>query len=335
MPGPHPAVAATRVAVRPVLAETTPAGSSGEAPLVPPLVLVACSGGTDSLALAAAVAFESPRAGVRAGAIVVDHRLQDGSDQVAERAAVACREAGLDPVEVVTVDVRPGPEGPEAAARTARYGALQAAAARFGAVAVLLAHTRDDQAEQVLLGLARGSGARSLAGMPRARGLYRRPFLDLDRATTTAACRAQRLEPWQDPHNAEDRYARVRARRLLAAAEATLGPGLAAALARSADLLREDADALDGYAAIARDRLGPGPWPVEILLDHPRAVRSRLWRLLAAEAGCPPADVGLVHVRALDALLTDWRGQGPIHLPGGVLAVRRQGRVSLRRPGAD
>ena len=185
MSGPDPAVAATRLAVRQHLADL-PAGAT---------VLVACSGGTDSVALAAALAFEAERAGIRAGAVVVDHALQPGSAQVAAQAAQRLSSLGLDPVDVVTVEVTASGDGPEAAAREARYAALEAAADRHRAVAVLLGHTRDDQAEQVLLGLARGSGTRSLAGMPASRSAvscWQRGTLTLRRSSPRPA----RMSPW-------------------------------------------------------------------------------------------------------------------------------------------
>ncbi len=329
MSGPDPAVAATRLAVRPHLAEL-PAGAT---------VLVACSGGTDSLALAGALAFEAERVGVRAGAVVVDHGLQPGSAEVAEVAASLCRGMGLHPVEVVAADVTTTGAGLEADARTARYAAIDAVADRLGAAVVLVGHTRDDQAEQVLLGLARGSGARSLSGMPLRRGRYLRPLLALPRATTLAACAAYGLEPWDDPHNSDDSFRRVRARRLLASLEAELGPGFAASLARSADLLREDADYLETLAVRARAELPDAPGAPGVDLDAlaalPRALRTRVWRLLAAEAGAPVADVNAAHVESLDALLTSWHGQGPLHVPGGI-AVARTGReirfTPLREP---
>jgi tRNA(Ile)-lysidine synthase len=318
--GPHPAVAATRVAVREVLAALDP-GSR---------VLVACSGGADSLALAAATAFEAPRLAVFAGAVVVDHGLQEASADVAERAAAQCRGLGLDPVDVVRtrVGTAAGP-GPEAAARNARYAALDAAADRRGADVVLLGHTRDDQAEQVLLGLARGSGARSLAGMPPRRGRYARPLLGLSRRETAAACAATGLEPWADPHNADTAYARVRVRGLLAQLEEALGPGVADALARTADQLREDADHLDGEAARRAAALGEGPHAVADLLDVPRPVRTRLWRLLLVAAGAPAGSLTFAHVEACDALLTRWHGQGAASVAGGLRVTRSGGRVSI------
>ncbi len=191
--GPHPAVAAIRLAVRRVLHDvlsdhTRPPGESS------PLVLVACSGGADSMALASALAFEAPKLGIRAGGITVDHGLQPGSDLRADDVVSRLVELGMTPVESLAVTERDG--GPEAAARDARYAALDAAAERHGASAVLLGHTRDDQAETVLLGLARGSGIRSLSGMAAvsgACGRYRRPFLHLDRQTARKACMVQSL----------------------------------------------------------------------------------------------------------------------------------------------
>ncbi len=241
--GPSPEVAAVRRAVRSSVRDLE-AGA---------LVLVACSGGPDSVALAVALAFEAPRAGLRAGGVTVDHRLQPGSAARATQVADDLRALGLDPVEATAVDIVPAADGPEAAARQARYRALDEAADRLGAATVLLGHTRDDQAETVLLGLARGSGARSLAGMAAVRGRYRRPLLGLDRATVRAAAAGHRT--WDDPHNADPAFARARVRRdALPMLERELGPGIAEALARSADLLRADADALDGWAADAHSR---------------------------------------------------------------------------------
>jgi tRNA(Ile)-lysidine synthase len=325
--GPHRAIAAIRVAVRRALAQIEQVKQGG-------LVLVACSGGADSLALAAAVAFEAPRGGLSAGAVIVDHDLQEGSLVVAERAADQCRRLGLDPVEVVTVQVgcsgSGSGSGPEARARDARYRAFEDVLERSGAVAVLLGHTRDDQAEQVLLGLARGSGARSLSGMPARRGPYVRPLLGVARTTTLAACEAAGLTAWVDPHNSDPAYGRVRARALLPVLETELGPGTVAALARSADLLREDADALDGLAAQTLSdlrELGSRWVEAGVLLRLPRAIRTRVWRLLALEAGCSPGALISTHIESLDTLVTRWRGQGPIDLPGHVQGSRTDGRV--------
>ena len=320
----HPAVARSREAVRATLAEL-PQGTT---------VLVACSGGTDSLALAAATAFEAPKLGLRAGAVIVDHGLQPDSSHVAETAAEQCRGLGLDPVVVREVEV--GTEGgPEGAARAARYDALRDVADELAADVVLLAHTRDDQAETVLLGLGRGSGARSLAGMAPVVGLLRRPFLEVPRATTAAACIASGLRPWHDPHNDDPQYTRVRVRHeVLPVLEEALGPGVVEALARTAGLLRADADALDQLAAdVAETALSRADGQIRsdvgVLEDQPAAIRTRVLRQAALEAGCRATDLTAGHVASVDALVTDWRGQRRIDLPQGVRAIRKGGFIIL------
>jgi tRNA(Ile)-lysidine synthase len=314
--GPGVAVAEVRAAVRGCLADL----AAGE------LVLVACSGGADSLALAAATAFAAPRLGLRSGAVTVDHGLQPRSAERAAKIAALLGELGLDPVRSTAVTVpRAGPEarGPEAAARVARYGALDAAAGEYGAAAVLLGHTLDDQAETVLLGLARGSGGRSLAGMPARRGPYRRPLLAVRRAATAAACAELGLEPWQDPHNADFRFARARVRhQALPALEAALGPGVAEALARTAGQLRADAECLDDLAFAESGQLD-----VARLAALPAAIRTRVLRDAAVMAGCPPGALAAGHIGSVDALVTAWRGQRWADLPGGVRACRRAGKV--------
>ncbi|MEO5610473.1 MAG: tRNA lysidine(34) synthetase TilS [Ornithinibacter sp.] len=316
---PDAATSAVRLAVRRALTECSPGD----------LVLVACSGGADSRALAHALAVEAPLQALRAGAVTVDHGIR--AESASEAAVVAADLAadGLDPVDVAPVEVVAGPAGLEAAARDARYAALDEAAERHGAVVVLLGHTLDDQAEQVLLGLARGSGARSLSGMPAARGRYRRPLLGVTHAQTAASCDQQGLRVVVDPMNGDPAFARVRARRLLLDLEEQLGPGVVAGLARSASLLRADADHLDGLAAVEVDALGAGPWPVRVLAAIPVAVRSRVWRRALLGAGVPAGSLSSRHVDACDRLLTHWRGQGPVHVPGGLIVRRSGDRVRI------
>ncbi|HXW88880.1 MAG TPA: tRNA lysidine(34) synthetase [Streptosporangiaceae bacterium] len=340
--GPHPAVAAVRRAVRASLAGLEPGD----------LVLAACSGGADSLALAAALAFEGPRAGLLAGGVTVDHGLQPGSADRARHVVEVMTGLGLGPALSVAVTVAtPGSRGsspldtspsrpadpypgPEAAARRARYAALDGAAEATGAVAVLLGHTLDDQAETVLLGLARGSGARSLAGMARSSGRYLRPLLGIRREHTEAACAVLGLEPWDDPQNFDPALTRTRVRgRLMPALAEALGPGVPEALARTADLLRADADALDAIAAAEAGKLG-GPatvltagWPAPELAAMPEAIRHRLLRLAALAAGCPAGTLSHRHVTSIDGLVTGWHGQRWADLPGGVRCRRRYGRL--------
>lgn len=338
----HPAFMRTRLAVRRTVAaalagvavEEGGADERGEAAA---LVLVGLSGGADSLSLAAALASEASKLGVRAGAIVVDHGLQDGSAGVAERAAEQARGLGLDPVVVRAVDARDERgSGPEAAARSARYAAFAEVAAAHDAGWVLTAHTRDDQAEQVLLSLARGSGTRSLAGIPPVRELapgtlLLRPFLveepEVTRATTVAACAEIGLEPWHDPHNSQREYSRVRVRAdVLPAIEKALGSGVAANLARTADLAREDADALDALADtfVAEWVADPAPHErtaarrsisregVAALRELPAALRQRVIRHVAQQFDAP---LTRAHTLEIAALVTHWRGQGPIFAP--------------------
>ena len=317
-----PPIADVRRAVRAVLPDAAGAASSAAAPLV----LVALSGGADSLALAAATAFEAPRAGLRAGAVIVDHGLQDASPAVAAAASDAARALGLDPVVVRRVDVA-GEGGPEASAREARYAALDAVAAETGAVLVLLGHTLDDQAETVLLGLARGSGAASLQGMDAVSGLYRRPLLGIRRSTTVQACADAGLEPWLDPQNDDGAFTRVRVRRtVLPVMEEELGPGIHEALARTAEQLREDSDALDHFAEELAEDLAEHSeagisLPVAALAANPSALRQRLIRLAVSSE----FHVTLSRAQTLEVarLITAWHGQAGIDLPG--VRVERQG----------
>lgn len=333
-----PVLARARNAVRGTVREA--GGNAGT------LCLVACSGGADSLALAATAAFLAHKGEVRAGAVVVDHGLQPGSADVAGRAAEQARSLGLDPVLVERATVRGN--GTEDDARRARYAAFESAASRTGAAAVLLGHTLDDQAEQVLLGLGRGSGTRSLSGMPRARGRYLRPFLGLRRADTEAICAHESLEYWEDPTNAERHATRNRVRLdVMPALESALGPGTAEALARTAALAREDADYLDRVAGAAlRDALLPVTarglsLSIPSLLGLDPAVRRRVLRSAVVLAGGEPPT--FERVSALGRLLEGSDSAGPVQLAGPVSAfrtrVRGPGGVSSAtldlRPGAD
>lgn len=337
MTGPDPAVAAVRAAVRADLTAVLAGSGSDGSPAPGPgeaLVLVACSGGADSLALAAGTAWVAPRLGFRAGAVVVDHGWTPDSPAVAAVAAAQCRDLGLSPVLVVAVHPD-GAGGPEAAARTARYAALSDSAASEGAVAVLVGHTRDDQAETVLLGLARGSGTRSLAGMAPVRGLLRRPLLGLPRELTHACCAALGLVPACDPAGTDPAYARSRVRhRVLPVLEAELGPGVTAALARTARAARDDADALDALATRTASALtGPdGSLDCAGLARQPAALRRRVLRGAALAAGAPSTDLTAAHVDAVEALVLDWHGQDGTDLPGGLRAERRHGRLGVALP---
>jgi tRNA(Ile)-lysidine synthase len=262
---------------------------------------------------------------------VIDHGLQDASADVAARVADQLASLGYDDVSVITVDVdESSASGPEAAAREARYRALDAEA-RARAATVLLGHNLDDQAETVLLGLARGSGARSLAGMASRAGHLVRPFLHLRRTTTEQVCEEVGLEPWQDPHNSDRRFSRVRVRStVLPTLETELGPGVAEALGRTAELLRDDNELLDQLAAAAsRTAEGLGGTDTvdcTALESQPPALRRRILRVWLLAHGL--GDLSLQHISAVESLVIDWHGQKAIQIPGATV-TRSAGRLRL------
>ena len=309
----EPSVAKGRQAVAGALSDLDPGDR----------VVVALSGGADSLALAACLAFVGAKAGWDCGAIVVDHGLQAGSAEVARRAASQAHALGLT-AEVVEVVVD-ATGGLEAAARTARYTALREVAASATRAVVLLGHTLDDQAETVLLGLGRGSGPRSIAGMPPVTDVFRRPFLGLRRAETEQICVALGLEPWSDPHNVDPRFRRSRLRReVIPLLEDVLGGGVVEALARTAGQVRTDLEFLDDLASTAFR----GELDVAELTALAPALRARVLRLAALEAGVTGSDLSAGHLDELDRLITDWHGQVRVELPGQVSVVRE--REALR-----
>ena len=307
------ALVALRGAVRAVLEKL----SAGD------VVLVAVSGGADSLALAESAKIEGDKLALKIIGVTIDHQLQPGSAQQAERVVSQLSFPCL--IEKVDVKIT---DGLEASARRARYQALEKCAKENNAVAVLLGHTKDDQAETVLIGLARGSGARSLSGMAQVNGLYVRPFLEITRQQTVAACKELNLQLWSDPHNEDPSFLRVRVRNeVLPVMERELGPGVRDALTRSAQLLRDDADALDKLAAEfwQRDK----SLEIEALSKLARAVRTRVLRLALFESGV--SQLSAEQVGQVEALVTNWKGQGEVSLPSGVKVSRISGRLTLSK----
>lgn len=310
------ATVSLRNAVKPFLA-TLEAGDT---------FLVAVSGGADSLALAYALLIESKSLALNPIAVTIDHQLQENSEIQSKRVEEQLKELGY--VQVIIKKVLVALDsGIEAGARDARYSALVAIAQETKAVKVFLGHTRDDQAETVLLGLARGSGARSLSGMAMENGIYLRPLLSLTRAETEAACREWKLDFWNDPHNLNSEFTRVKVRReVIPYLEENLDPGISRALVRSAALLRDDADALDLWADCEY-----GDLTCERLAALPKAIRTRIIRRAALEAGATPGQLTYEQVGAIDALICAWKGQGAVSLAGGVKVERISGRLSLSR----
>ena len=292
-------------------------------------VLVAVSGGADSSALAAGLLAEAKEKALRPIAVIIDHALQANSADVAMNTKAELAKAGYTNIEIKRIKVEVT-DGMEASARRARYAALNEIAESTSAVAIFLGHTKDDQAETVLLGLARGSGTRSLSGMAERIDKYRRPLLSIMRSQTEAACKEVGIKYWNDPHNQSMEYARVRVReKVLPLMEAEIGPGIADALTRSAKILRDDADALDQWAEEVLDEMDPIEMDIETLASLPRAIRSRVIRKAIYLAGAPSGSLSAEHLEPVEALVTAWKGQGAVSLPGGVTVARISGRLSL------
>ena len=303
------------VALRSAVRATLEKYSAGD------LIVVAVSGGADSLALAEVAKIEGEKLAQRIVAVTIDHQLQSGS---AEQANKVVKQLSI-PCSIIKVNVELK-DGLEASARRARYEALTNFSQENNASAVLLGHTKDDQAETVLLGLARGSGARSLSGMAQVNGIFERPFLEITREQTVAACKELNLQVWNDPHNDNSDFLRVRVRKnVLPIMESELGPGIREALTRSANLLRDDADALDSMAEEfwSQDK----SLEVEPLAKLPKAVRSRVLRLALFESGV--FQLSADQVGQVEALISNWKGQGEVSLPAGVKVSRISGRLTL------
>ena len=295
-------------------------------------VCIGVSGGADSLALAAAAKLESKNFSIDLVAVIVDHGLQANSAEIAEFAKQQLIKLGFQDIFVGRASVQIT-DGLEASARRARYKVFQQAIETYGPNTFLLGHTKNDQAEGVLLGLARGSGTKSLSGMQEVSGIFVRPLLGIDRATTEIACHESNIEYWVDPHNSNQDFTRVRVRdNILPLLENDIGPGIIDALARSAKILREDAIALDEWAENVFRQVEPMDIEISILATLPVAVRSRVLRMAIYAAGAPAGSISAAHLEPIEAFVSDWRGQGHTSLPGGVKVCRISGRLSLSKP---
>lgn len=356
MTGPPPVIARARLAVRAALAARLEELADGPADALTPTILVGVSGGADSLALLATAQWVGQRMGLRTLALIVDHGLQEESAQIAERARTQAQRLGAE-ARIVTVRVEAeAAGGVENAAREARHRAFEQELDHHGALALLLGHTLDDQAEQVLMGLARGGGPRALAAIPRHRGALLRPFLGTGRDERTALrrrdteqiCTLLGIDAWEDPMNRDVSMLRPAVRhQVMPLLREILGEQIDENLARTADLVREDADHLDAEAALTLPGLQRDGGELRedgdlLLLDAhaltavPTPVRTRLLRdasRRAEQLAGTPSDKSLLRrqVLEIDALVISWHGQAGVALPGRIEAVRRDGLLVWRR----
>ncbi len=295
-------------------------------------VCIGVSGGADSLALAAAAKLEANNFSIDLVAVIVDHGLQENSAEISQFAKQQLTKLGFEDIFIGKANVQIT-DGLEASARRARYKVFQQAIETYNPNIFLLGHTKNDQAEGVLLGLARGSGTKSLSGMQEVSGNFVRPLLGIDRVTTEIACREANIEFWVDPHNSNQEFTRVRVREnILPLLENEIGPGIIDALARSAKILREDATALDEWAESIFRQVEPMDIEISILVGLPVAIRSRVLRMAIYAAGAPVGSISAAHLEPIEAFVSDWRGQGHTSLPGGVKVCRISGRLSLSKP---
>ena len=316
-----PAQGRIRLAVRNCLTSNTKPGQK---------LLIAVSGGADSLALAAACEFEAKKLGVKIAAAVIDHSLQKDSDKVAAQTAKTLAALGFEEVVVKKIVVGKA-GGPEAAARTARYTALETLRQKTKSHFVVLGHTSSDQAETVLLGLVRGSGSKSLSGMSEKTGFLLRPLLGIERATTEAFCKDSGIKYWSDPQNKDEKFLRVMIRKhVLPFLEKQLGGSVAASLVRTSDQLREDNTYLESqadksfkkYAKVSGSGISFDAKAIEKL---PAAILNRVIKKALDGFGSKSSRT---HVLAVSDLVLSWHGQKPLALPG-VRVVRKGNTISF------
>ena len=279
--------------------------------------------------MALAIALFAECGGEKVIPVVVDHGLQPNSDQITAKVVAQLKAIGYKRVETAVAQVIVT-DGLEASARRARYKVFHQFIDSYQPKYFLLAHTLNDQAETALLGLARGSGARSLSGMATQNNLFVRPLLKITRQMSEAACTEAGIDFWSDPHNQDLKFARVRVRKnVLPTLEENLGPGITEALVRTADLLREDADALDGFANEFFAQVDSKNLEINDLERLPKAIRSRVLRLAIYQAGAPSGSLTAEHIEAAEALISNWHGQKEVSLPGNVKLLRNSGRIVL------
>ena len=350
---PHPLVSAVRRALGECFARF-PVGSR---------VVLAVSGGADSMALALAAQYAARERAIELYSITVDHGIRPDSREEAEAVAQYLASLGIR-AQVESIDWpsedgdRGSNLGPEAQARQLRYGAIAdfakrvAAGSSAAAAPVLLGHNCDDQAQTVVLGLGRGSGARSISGM-RAEGSLpehsdvpmARPLLEFRHADLVTVCEELGVRWFEDPTNSEqsewrdsqgDLLRRNAIRyRVMPALESALGPGVVEALSRTATMLQRDDAALSWWAERTLREVSVADGESErtevdavALRDYPQALRTRVLRLAFLRAGGRGGELGYQHVMALDKLTTRRENNVRIDLPG-VQAVKGAGVITF------
>jgi tRNA(Ile)-lysidine synthase len=313
-----PAQGEIRHAVREVLASHTKPGQK---------LLIAVSGGADSLALVSAALFEAKKLELQVATVTIDHGLQKASARVTEQTLEKLHQIGI--TEAWSKKVKVGSRGgPEAAARDARYKALESVRIQSQSDFIVLGHTANDQAETVLLGLTRGSGAKSLSGMSARSDRLLRPILSIERKTTEQFCKDERISPWQDPQNKDLKFLRVRMRRvILPFLEKQLGKGIFGNLIRTSSQLQEDDQYLSSISDKAFKKLAKTSSRT-VTLDQPglaklsAAVRNRV---IKSAIDYFEVDSSRAHVLAVVDLVLNWHGQKPLALPG--VRVERKGKI--------
>jgi tRNA(Ile)-lysidine synthase len=319
-----PAIADVRSAVSEVLENLNL--SAGDT------ILVAVSGGADSVALASAMAFEGSKRKFKVAAAIIDHNLQPRSDLVAANTAEVCETLGINPVLVSSIFITQKLSGPEAAARSARYLELEKIREQLGAKYIFLGHNLGDQAETVLLGLVRGSGLSAISGMQQIdenRKLVR-PLLGLTRAELRQSVIDQGLDIWDDPQNADEDFTRVKVRRILRELETQLAPGISEALVRTASLAQEAAGFmnLEAQKLLAAACIAPGAYSIAILEQAHVGLRRKALHLIIQKQGAKSPT--RFQVLEVDSLITNWHGQKPLSLSG--ITVGRVNNQLVLRP---
>ena len=319
---PNPGLVAHQVksVVKTFLSSRTSAGDT---------VILGVSGGADSLALAASCSALQDELSVTFVPVIIDHQLQVGSGEVAQAAKAACQTLGLTAAEIHQVEVTQNGDGVEAAARKARYEALRKSAEQHEAVGIMIAHSLNDQAETVLMRLSRGSGTRSLAAMSADKDGIWRPLLDVTRADLRISLDHYGLTVFDDPHNLDRRFTRVRVRLdVMPALRAALGDDVDFALARTAALSFDDAQALDALAAGLRAEAEvAGELVIAALAQAPRALVSRVVKTWLESRGVPIGALSFEHITAVTRLIIDPRVGSTVRVAGGVEVVRQSGRL--------